>query len=180
MGRSSPAVGVLSRSSIGRSSTRQNATWAASGAYVGDSQLRSIGRRRGRSTARRRPSSTRSGTLSAKRAASRLEAARRPAAGGLRRPRRLPLPHRCADAGGGLGARRAGCPRPRERETELLRDGYPAHTTSVGWLGDHETTRSAALCRREALAGDRPGSNEGRRDLDDDIRRMRIVREETT
>jgi L-fuconate dehydratase len=64
-----------------------------------------------------------------------------------------------------------------EREAEIRRDGYPAYTTSVGWLGypDDKIRRLSA----EALAGGwtafkmKVGA-----DLEDDIRRARIVREE--
>ena len=63
------------------------------------------------------------------------------------------------------------------RVAELERDGYPAYTTSVGWLG-YDDAKIRRLCR-EALAGGwsmfklKVGA-----DVDDDIRRMRIVREE--
>jgi L-fuconate dehydratase len=61
------------------------------------------------------------------------------------------------------------------RETELLKDGYPAYTTSVGWLG-YSDEKIHRLCQ-EALAegwthfkvkvGGRP---------DDDLRRLSAVR----
>ncbi len=64
-----------------------------------------------------------------------------------------------------------------EREAELLRSGYPAYTTSVGWMG-YSDEAIRGLCR-SALAegwthfkvkvGGRP---------DDDQRRLRLVREE--
>jgi L-fuconate dehydratase len=64
-----------------------------------------------------------------------------------------------------------------DREAEILRDGFPAYTTSVGWLGysDDKIRRLSA----EALAGGwtafkmKVGA-----DLEDDIRRARIVRAE--
>ena len=68
-------------------------------------------------------------------------------------------------------------PTKRGREDELRRDGYPAYTTSVGWLG-YDDAKIRRLCR-EALAGGwirfklKVGA-----DLADDIRRARIVREE--
>ena len=37
-----------------------------------------------------------------------------------------------------------------ERETQLLRDGYPAYTTSAGWIG-YSDDKIRQLCR-EALA----------------------------
>jgi L-fuconate dehydratase len=64
-----------------------------------------------------------------------------------------------------------------DREAELLRSGYPAYTTSVGWMG-YSDERIRALCR-EAIAdgfthfkvkvGGRP---------EDDRRRVRLVRDE--
>ena len=63
-----------------------------------------------------------------------------------------------------------------ERETALLADGYPAYTTSPGWLGysDEKLTR---LCR-EAIADGFPQIKlKVGADLDDDVRRLRIARE---
>ena len=64
----------------------------------------------------------------------------------------------------------------REREAQLLRVGYPAYTTSVGWMG-YSDARIRTLCN-EAIAdgfmhfkvkvGGRP---------DDDRRRVQLVRE---
>jgi L-fuconate dehydratase len=68
-------------------------------------------------------------------------------------------------------------PSRTEREREMLRDGFPAYTTSAAWLG-YSDEKLRALCR-EAIAGGwshvkmKVGQN-----LDDDIRRARIVREE--
>src|SRR5690349_15740294 len=45
---------------------------------------------------------------------------------------------------------RASTPGRAEREAELRRDGYPAYTTSVGWLG-YSDEKIRRLCR-EALA----------------------------
>ncbi len=63
------------------------------------------------------------------------------------------------------------------REAELRRDGYPAYTTSAGWLG-YSDDKLRRLCR-EAIAG---GWNHLKikvgRDLPDDIRRATIIREE--
>ena len=68
-------------------------------------------------------------------------------------------------------------PTKGDREAQLLRSGYPAYTTSVGWMG-YSDEEIRARCR-EALAdgwthfkvkvGGRP---------DDDRRRVRLVREE--
>jgi len=64
-----------------------------------------------------------------------------------------------------------------DRESELLATGYPAYTTSVGWLG-YDDDKIRRLCR-EALADGwtrfkmKVGAN-----LDDDRRRARIIRSE--
>jgi L-fuconate dehydratase len=64
-----------------------------------------------------------------------------------------------------------------EREAQLLRSGYPAYTTSVGWMG-YTDDRIRARCRAaiadgfthfKVKVGGRP---------DDDRRRVRLVREE--
>ena len=63
-----------------------------------------------------------------------------------------------------------------ERQAELLAVGYPAYTTTPGWLG-YDDLKLARLCR-EAIADGftmiklKVGAN-----LDDDIRRMGIARE---
>ena len=63
------------------------------------------------------------------------------------------------------------------REAEMLRDGYPAYTTSAGWLG-YSDGKIRRLCR-EALAGGfthfkiKVGANRA-----DDVRRADIVRQE--
>ena len=71
---------------------------------------------------------------------------------------------------------RAGAVGREERETELLATGYPAYTTSPGWLGysDEKLERLA----REALAdGFTQIKLKVGDDLDDDIRRFRKARE---
>jgi L-fuconate dehydratase len=68
-------------------------------------------------------------------------------------------------------------PTRSEREAELLTHGYPAYTTSAGWLGFTDD-QLRQLCT-EALANDwthfkiKVGS-----DLEDDIRRCTIIREQ--
>jgi len=64
-----------------------------------------------------------------------------------------------------------------EREAALLRDGYPAYTTSVGWLGyDDDKIRRLA---REALAeGWTRFKMKVGADVEDDIRRASILRAE--
>jgi L-fuconate dehydratase len=71
---------------------------------------------------------------------------------------------------------RAGVPGRAAREVELRASGYPAYTTSPGWLGydDEKVSRLS----KEAVADGftqiklKVGAN-----LDDDIRRMRIARQ---
>ena len=63
------------------------------------------------------------------------------------------------------------------REQEMLRDGYPAYTTSAGWLGypDDKITR---LCREACAQGFTHVKVKVGRDLADDIRRCEIIRRE--
>ncbi len=44
-------------------------------------------------------------------------------------------------------------PTKAERERELLRDGYPAYTTSVGWMGYSDDKVRAAAATRSPTAG---------------------------
>jgi L-fuconate dehydratase len=63
------------------------------------------------------------------------------------------------------------------REAALLRDGYPAYTTSVGWLGyDDEKVRR--LCREALADGWTRFKMKVGADLADDVRRMAIIRDE--
>lgn len=64
-----------------------------------------------------------------------------------------------------------------ERERELLARGYPAYTTSAGWLG-YTDEKLRRLCREGISSGWRHFKLKVGRDLDDDVRRLRIVREE--
>lgn len=66
--------------------------------------------------------------------------------------------------------------KPR-REAEMLRDGFPAYTTSAGWLG-YTDEKLRALCRRAVSAGWTHLKMKVGRDLAEDLRRARIVREE--
>src|SRR5207253_4615755 len=43
-------------------------------------------------------------------------------------------------------------PTKREREAEMLRDGFPAYTTSAGWLG-YSDEKIRGLCREAVAAG---------------------------
>lgn len=71
--------------------------------------------------------------------------------------------------------RQAGTKAARERE--LLARGYPAYTTSAGWLG-YTDEKLRRLCRESISSGWRHFKLKIGRDLDDDVRRLRIVREE--
>jgi L-fuconate dehydratase len=63
------------------------------------------------------------------------------------------------------------------REAELVRDGYPAYTTSVGWLG-YDDAKIRRLCREALADGWTRFKLKVGADVEDDIRRARIVREE--
>ena len=64
-----------------------------------------------------------------------------------------------------------------DRERELLRDGYPAYTTSAGWLG-YPDEKIRQLCRAGVNDGWSHFKIKVGRDLADDLRRAAIVREE--
>ena len=71
---------------------------------------------------------------------------------------------------------RAAVPGRAEREAELLATGYPAYTTTPGWLGysDEKLVRLAkeAVAEGYGMIKLKVGGN-----VDDDIRRMRLARE---
>lgn len=64
-----------------------------------------------------------------------------------------------------------------EREAEMARDGFPAYITSVGWLGysDEQVRR---LCREALSQGWTHFKMKVGANLDDDMRRAAIIREE--
>jgi len=64
-----------------------------------------------------------------------------------------------------------------EREAEMLRAGFPAYTTSAGWLG-YSDEKLRALCREAVAAGWTHVKMKVGQRIDDDVRRARIVREE--
>ena len=68
-------------------------------------------------------------------------------------------------------------PTKREREEEMRRDGFPAYTTSAGWLG-YSDEKIRALCREAVNQGWTHVKIKVGRDIEDDMRRARIVREE--
>jgi L-fuconate dehydratase len=80
-------------------------------------------------------------------------------------------PERALDRLRGLAPTRA------EREAELRRDGYPAYTTSVGWLG-YPDDKIRRLCREALADGWTRFKLKVGADVEDDRRRARIVREE--
>ncbi len=63
-----------------------------------------------------------------------------------------------------------------EREQTLVAEGYPAYTTSPGWLG-YDDEKLARLCREALDAGFPQIKLKVGADVDDDIRRLRIARE---
>jgi L-fuconate dehydratase len=62
------------------------------------------------------------------------------------------------------------------REQELLRDGYPAYTTTPGWLG-YDDGKLDRLCREAVAAGFTQIKLKVGNDKDEDVRRLRIARE---
>jgi L-fuconate dehydratase len=64
-----------------------------------------------------------------------------------------------------------------ERQAELERDGYPAYTTSVGWLG-YDDDKVRRLCREALAAGWTRFKMKVGADIEDDLRRIRIIRDE--
>jgi L-fuconate dehydratase len=63
-----------------------------------------------------------------------------------------------------------------EREAELLASGYPAYTTTPGWLG-YDDEKLARLCREAVDAGFDQIKLKVGADLADDVRRLAIARE---
>jgi L-fuconate dehydratase len=68
-------------------------------------------------------------------------------------------------------------PTKAAREAEMRAVGYPAYTTSSGWLG-YADDKIRRLCREGIAEGWTHFKLKVGRDLDEDIRRARIVREE--
>ncbi|WP_214409461.1 L-fuconate dehydratase [Sphaerisporangium fuscum] len=67
-------------------------------------------------------------------------------------------------------------PGRRERIAHLRAGGYPAYTTSPGWLG-YDDDKLRRLCKEAVDAGFTQIKLKVGADLDDDVRRMRIARE---
>ncbi|AIJ23685.1 L-fuconate dehydratase [Amycolatopsis methanolica] len=71
---------------------------------------------------------------------------------------------------------RAAQPGRAEREARLVSEGYPAYTTTPGWLG-YDDDKLARLCREAVEDGFRQIKLKVGADLDEDLRRLRIARE---
>lgn len=65
----------------------------------------------------------------------------------------------------------------RQREREMLEHGYPAYTTSAGWLG-YSDEKLRELCREALAQGWSEFKMKVGGNLEDDLRRAAIVREE--
>jgi L-fuconate dehydratase len=68
-------------------------------------------------------------------------------------------------------------PAQARREREMLSEGFPAYTTSAGWLG-YSDEKIRRLCREAVAAGWEHIKIKVGRDLADDMRRASIIREE--
>jgi L-fuconate dehydratase len=66
-------------------------------------------------------------------------------------------------------------PTKRERIAALVAEGYPAYTTSAGWLG-YPDDKIRRLCREACDAGFTHVKMKVGRDVEDDVRRCAIVR----
>ncbi len=75
-----------------------------------------------------------------------------------------------------LAILRAAEPGKQQRIAELEREGYACYTTSAGWLG-YSDDKLRRLCQEAVDAGFNHVKMKVGRDLDDDIRRLRIARE---
>jgi L-fuconate dehydratase len=64
-----------------------------------------------------------------------------------------------------------------DRERDLLQTGYPAYTTSVGWLG-YDDDKIRRLCREALADGWTRFKMKVGADLEDDIRRAAMIRAE--
>ncbi|HEY4008046.1 MAG TPA: enolase C-terminal domain-like protein [Pseudonocardia sp.] len=71
---------------------------------------------------------------------------------------------------------RAAEPGRAERAARLLRRGYPAYTTTPGWLG-YDDAKLTRLCREALAAGYTQIKLKVGADLADDVRRLRLARE---
>lgn len=76
-----------------------------------------------------------------------------------------------------LAILRRSLPHRAAREAEMLRDGYPAYTTSAGWLG-YSDEQVRQLCREGVAAGWTHFKMKVGQNLEDDLRRAALIREE--
>jgi L-fuconate dehydratase len=67
-------------------------------------------------------------------------------------------------------------PTKRDRIAKLMEQGYPAYTTSAGWLG-YADDKIRRLCREACDAGFTHVKMKVGRDVEDDVRRCALVRE---
>jgi L-fuconate dehydratase len=72
---------------------------------------------------------------------------------------------------------RRNLPTRAEREAEMLRQGFPAYTTSAAWLGYTED-KLRQLCREAIAQGWTHFKMKVGANLDDDVRRATLIREE--
>ncbi len=72
---------------------------------------------------------------------------------------------------------RRNAPTRAEREARLRREGYPAYTTSAGWLG-YSDEKIRRRCREGLAQGWSHFKLKVGADLEDDLRRAAIIREE--
>ena len=73
----------------------------------------------------------------------------------LVRVHRFPLYHRCADPDEAIEMLERQAHTKADREADAVRVGYPAYTTSVGWMGYSDDRIRAAVSRRRSLKGGR-------------------------
>lgn len=66
--------------------------------------------------------------------------------------------------------------RKREREETLRKNGYPAYTTQVGWLG-YSDRKVAELCKKFLDRGFTSFKVKVGRNLEDDVKRCRLIRD---
>ena len=74
-----------------------------------------------------------------------------------------------------LAILQAGLDGREQREADLLKDGYPAYTTTPGWLG-YDDTKLERLCREAVADGFTQIKLKVGANVDDDIRRLEIAR----
>jgi L-fuconate dehydratase len=77
----------------------------------------------------------------------------------------------------GLAILKRMAPARAAREAQIVRAGYPAYTTSAGWMG-YSDEKLRALCREAVAAGWSHVKLKVGGEIEDDRRRARIVREE--